>query len=52
MSWAFRQVLTEKPKLSYVQLLGNVRELLAAKYSQKPVLTASHPIDTKLLFVL
>lgn len=52
MSWAFRQVLTAKPKLSYKDLLSSIRELLAAKYQQKPVLSASHPIDTKLLFVL
>jgi metacaspase-1 len=52
MSWAFKQVLTAQPKQSYASLLANIREVLASKYSQKPVLSASHPIDTKLLFVL
>lgn len=52
MSWAFREVLTKQPNQSYNSLLANVRDLLSAKYSQKPVLSASHPIDTKLKFVL
>lgn len=52
MSWAFRQVLTRQPQLSYQQLLQNVRSLLAEKYDQKPVLSASHPIDTNIRFVL
>lgn len=52
MSWAFREVLTRQPNQSYASLLQNVRDLLSVKYSQKPVLSASHPIDTKLKFVL
>jgi Caspase domain len=52
MSWAFREVLTRQPNQSYASLLQNVRELLAARYNQKPVLSASHPIDTKLRFVI
>lgn len=51
MSWAFREVLTRQPRQSYHSLLLNVRELLAGKYSQKPVLSSSHPIDTRLLFM-
>ena len=52
MSWAFREALLRKPQQSYHELLVNVRELLAGKYQQKPVLSASHPIDTKLLFII
>jgi metacaspase-1 len=52
MSWAFREVLTRQPNQSYASLLWNVRELLATNYSQKPMLSASHPIDTKLKFIL
>ncbi|PCH42528.1 peptidase C14 [Wolfiporia cocos MD-104 SS10] len=36
---------------SYQQLLVNVREVLYGKYSQKPQLSSSHPIDTNLLFI-
>jgi len=52
MSWAFREVLLRQPQLSYHQLLVNVRDLLSGKYQQKPVLSASHPIDTNLLFII
>jgi metacaspase-1 len=52
MSWAFRESLTRNPRQSYHQLLLSIRELLAGKYQQKPVLSASHPIDTSLLFVI
>jgi metacaspase-1 len=52
MSWAFREVLLKKPQQSYHELLVNIRELLAGKYQQKPVLSASHPIDTNLLFII
>ena len=52
MSWALLEVLTKQPNQSYASLLQSVRELLSARYSQKPVLSASHPIDTNLKFVL
>lgn len=52
MSWAFKEVLTRQPQQSYASLLQNVREILAMRYNQKPVLSASHPIDTSLRFVL
>jgi metacaspase-1 len=52
MSWAFQQVLLANPQQSYTSLLRNLRTLLAQKYSQKPVLSASHPIDTSLLFII
>jgi hypothetical protein len=52
MSWAFREVLLRQPQQSYHELLVNIRELLSQKYQQKPVLSASHPIDTQLLFII
>ena len=52
MSWAFITVLSQWPQLSYKQLLNATRDCLAAKYSQKPQLSASHPIDMDLLFVI
>ena len=52
MSWAFIKVLTEYPQLTYLQLLNATRDALAMKYSQKPQLSASHPIDMNLLFVI
>jgi len=52
MSWAFRECLLKQPQQSYHQLLVTIREMLAGKYQQKPVLSASHPIDTNLLFII
>ena len=52
MSWAFREVMTRQPRQSYHSLLVNVRELLATKYAQIPVFSASHPVDTRLEFIL
>ncbi|KAI1357733.1 caspase domain-containing protein [Xylaria arbuscula] len=52
MSWAFTTALKQDPKQSYVELLNSIRDLLEAKYSQKPQLSCSHPLDTDLLFVM
>ncbi|CAO1621815.1 unnamed protein product [Parajaminaea phylloscopi] len=52
MSWAFIEVLTQYPRLSYLQLLNATRDLLASKYSQKPQLSSSHPIDLNMEFTI
>lgn len=52
MSWAFINALKRNPRQSYVQLLNSIRDELAAKYSQKPQLSCSHPLDTNLLYVM
>ncbi|KDN46819.1 hypothetical protein K437DRAFT_256096 [Tilletiaria anomala UBC 951] len=52
MSWAFIKVLTTYPQLTYLQLLNCTRDELAAKYSQKPQMSSSHPLDLNLLFVI
>ncbi|KAL2150915.1 hypothetical protein VTH82DRAFT_6013 [Thermothelomyces myriococcoides] len=52
MSWAFISSLKKNPKQSYVQLLNSIRDVLQTKYTQKPQLSSSHPIDTDLLFVM
>ncbi|KAK8119135.1 caspase domain-containing protein [Apiospora kogelbergensis] len=52
MSWAFIAAMKQNPQQSYVQLLNSVRDLLETKYSQKPQLSCSHPLDTNLLFVM
>lgn len=52
MSWSFIKVLTDFPNQSYLSLLNNMRDLLAAKYSQKPQLSASHPQDMNLQFIM
>lgn len=52
MSWAFIQALKNNEQQSYVQLLNSIRDLLATKYTQKPQLSCSHPLDTNLLFVM
>ncbi|KAI8391697.1 peptidase C14, caspase domain-containing protein [Radiomyces spectabilis] len=52
MSHAFTTVLRQNPRQSYIQLLNSVRQILRDKYSQRPQLSSSHPIDVNLLFIL
>ncbi|KAI6245590.1 Metacaspase-1 [Erysiphe necator] len=52
MSWAFITAMKKNPHQSYVQLLNSIRDELATRYSQRPQLSCSHPIDTNLLFVM
>ncbi|TDL26325.1 peptidase C14 [Rickenella mellea] len=51
MSYAFITVLTQQPQQTYQQLLVSLREVLRNKYSQKPQLSSSHPMDTSILFI-
>ncbi|KAG5643021.1 Ca(2+)-dependent cysteine protease [Asterophora parasitica] len=51
MSYAFITALTENKNQSYQQLLVSIRAILRDKYSQKPQLSSSHPMDTNLLFI-
>ncbi|THH15699.1 hypothetical protein EW146_g4816 [Bondarzewia mesenterica] len=51
MSYAFIAALSENPQQSYQQLLNSIRGILRAKYSQKPQLSSSHPMDTSILFI-
>ncbi|KAK3335222.1 Metacaspase-1A [Cercophora scortea] len=52
MSWAFITALKQNPKQSYVELLNSIRDVLQTKYTQKPQLSCSHPLDTDILFVM
>ncbi|KAI0174764.1 metacaspase-1 [Pestalotiopsis sp. NC0098] len=52
MSWAFITALKQNPQQSYVQLLNSIRDVLSTKYTQKPQLSCSHPLDTNILFVM
>ncbi|KAK4987196.1 Ca(2+)-dependent cysteine protease [Elasticomyces elasticus] len=52
MSWAFVSALKKNPQQSYVQLLNSIRDELEGKYSQKPQLSCSHPLNTNLLYVM
>ncbi|KAG2184262.1 hypothetical protein INT44_009277 [Umbelopsis vinacea] len=52
MSYAFTTALRQNRNLSYQQLLNVVRQILKEKYSQRPQLSSSHPIDVNLLFIL
>lgn len=52
MSWAFITALKKKPQQSYVQLLNSIRDELSTRYTQKPQLSCSHPLNTNLLFVM
>ncbi|KAJ7274358.1 peptidase C14, caspase domain-containing protein [Mycena haematopus] len=51
MSYAFITALTQNSQQSYQQLLNSLRDILRNKYSQKPQLSSSHPMDTHLLFI-
>ncbi|KAG6842334.1 Ca(2+)-dependent cysteine protease [Blastosporella zonata] len=51
MSYAFIAALSKNKQQSYQSLLVNIRDILKSKYEQKPQLSSSHPIDTKILFV-
>ncbi|KAF8914273.1 caspase domain-containing protein [Gymnopilus junonius] len=51
MSYAFTTAIRQNKQQSYQQLLVNIREILRTKYSQKPQLSSSHPIDTNILFI-
>ncbi|KAJ5692727.1 hypothetical protein N7462_002150 [Penicillium macrosclerotiorum] len=52
LSWAFIKSLKQWPQQSYLQLLNTIRAELDGKYSQKPQLSCSHPLDTNLRFVM
>ncbi|KAJ5153504.1 uncharacterized protein N7482_009982 [Penicillium canariense] len=52
LSWAFIKSLKQWPHQSYLQLLNTIRAELDGKYTQKPQLSCSHPLDTKLRFVM
>lgn len=43
--------LRANPHQSYLQLLNSVRAILREKYSQRPQLSSSHPIDVNLQFI-
>ncbi|KIY71509.1 peptidase C14 [Cylindrobasidium torrendii FP15055 ss-10] len=51
MSFAFIAALNQQPQQSYQQLLNSIRDILKAKYSQKPQLSSSHPMDTTIQFI-
>ncbi|KAJ7056629.1 caspase domain-containing protein [Mycena amicta] len=51
-SHAFIKAIDLQPHQSYQDLLYNVRKILQPKFSQKPQLGSSHPIDTSLRFIM
>jgi hypothetical protein len=51
MSFAFMSSLSTNPNQTYQQLLNSIRDILRSKYSQKPQLSSSHPMDTTILFI-
>ncbi|KAG0225732.1 Ca(2+)-dependent cysteine protease [Actinomortierella wolfii] len=52
MTFALISALAANPRQSYLQLLNSIREILRTKYSQKPQLSSSHPVDLNLLFTM
>ncbi|KAJ6469245.1 caspase domain-containing protein [Mycena sanguinolenta] len=51
-SHAIIKAIEEHPGQSYKEFLHNLRVLLYSKYSQRPQLGSSHPIDTSLKFIM
>ncbi|KJA29744.1 hypothetical protein HYPSUDRAFT_31731 [Hypholoma sublateritium FD-334 SS-4] len=51
MSYAFIEALGKNKNQSYQQLLVGIRDILKSKYSQKPQLSSSHPMDTNIMFI-
>ncbi|AAS51654.1 ADL266Cp [Eremothecium gossypii ATCC 10895] len=52
MSYSFVKVMSQQPQQTYLSLLQNMRTELKGKYTQKPQLSCSHPLDVNLQFVL
>lgn len=52
MSYSFLEVMSQNPNQSYLSLLQNIREVMRNKYSQKPQLSCSHPLDVNLRFTM
>jgi hypothetical protein len=52
MSYAFIAAIQKQHDQSFQQLLVNIREILRSKYSQKPQLSSSHPMDTTIQFIM
>ncbi|KUI73678.1 Metacaspase-1 [Cytospora mali] len=52
MSWAFITAIRQNPNQTYLELLNSVRDVLQTKYTQKPQLSCSHPLDVNLKFIM
>lgn len=52
MTYAFVTVLSSNPNQSYLSLLNNMRSVIAGRWSQKPQLSSSHPMDVYIRFIM
>ncbi|RXW15430.1 hypothetical protein EST38_g10422 [Candolleomyces aberdarensis] len=53
LSHAFVDTLTKEPEQSYIDMLKSTRKILRKKgHTQIPQLSSSHPIDTRLQFII
>jgi len=52
MSYAFISTMSQNPRQSYTMLLGNLRGILAGKYSQKPQMSTGRPMDMNTWFIM
>ncbi|KAA8915156.1 hypothetical protein TRICI_002701 [Trichomonascus ciferrii] len=52
MSYAFITVMAQDSNQSYISLLNNMRSVMQGRFSQKPQLSSSHPIDVNLKFIM
>ncbi|KAJ6520859.1 caspase domain-containing protein [Mycena vulgaris] len=51
-SHAFIKAVEMRPNQSYQEIMHEIRVILQPKFSQKPQLGSSHPIDTNLKFIM
>ncbi|KAG0216239.1 Ca(2+)-dependent cysteine protease [Mortierella sp. GBA30] len=52
MTFSFISALSINRHQTYLQLLNSIRDILRSKYSQKPQLSSSHPVDLNQLFTM
>ncbi|RKP24669.1 peptidase C14, caspase domain-containing protein [Syncephalis pseudoplumigaleata] len=52
MSYAFITTMRGNPQQTYTMLLGNLREILRGKYSQKPQMSTGRPMDMNTWFIM
>ncbi|KAG0066934.1 Ca(2+)-dependent cysteine protease [Linnemannia elongata] len=52
MTYAFIQSISENPTQSYQEMLNSIRDLIREKYSQKPQLSSSRPMNMQEQFFM
>ncbi|KAF9901663.1 Ca(2+)-dependent cysteine protease [Linnemannia zychae] len=50
MTYAFTRCIRENPEQSYQEMLNSIRDMIREKYSQKPQLSSSRPMNMREIF--